>query len=520
MAVAYNGNPSLAGDPVVDDASPGRRLSTEHGHRGGLAAQVATIWPRPDLFERVGGRQGVARIIDTHYDSIETDPELFGIFRSSERLDRRRQKMFFEEWMGGEPLYSRHVSTQGTRLFHYIFPITAKAAGRWLRHFTNAMRSQGLPEAVVRETLQVLGPMARALVRPAARGLPRQLRSAGDEVAHALSVCLEEDPDLLRHHSADFERLLFGAAKKGQLETVRHLLQLGVDGNKPTWQDGVFLTPWCIARQQGHDDVADHLLRWGAVVDIYSAAFLGDAALVESLLQRHPQWLNSPDPASDHQGIPPVCYAIRGGHYGLARRLLAQGAELGPQTVHWVRSLAEGDAAAVGLAAHLIDLGSDMSTLGPGRWVLQPCLVERLRQRDVDVNRPPGAWLRYCSHQVGGKEDAALVAALLDYGADAEARLDGCSALHLAVRAGYAETVEVLLQHGCDVDAEDATGNTPLGYLIFAHRRADRPALARRLLAAGADPGRPDRQGVTPLERARRASFRGAPELVEILRGA
>ncbi len=508
MDIAYNDR------PPVDQESP-----IDHLHRGGLAASVSTIWPRPNLFQRVGGRQGVAQIIDTHYDSIETDPELFSIFRPRERLDRRRQKMFFEEWMGGEPLYSRHVSTQGTRLFHYIFPITAKAAGRWLRHFTDAMRRQGLPEAVVRETLQVLGPMARSLVRPAARGLPRQLRRAGDDLIEALNDCLEEDPDLLRNHSADFERLLFTAAKKGQLTTVRHLLQLGVDGNIPTWQDGVYLTPWCIARLHGHGEVADHLLRWGAVVDIYSAAFLGDETRVAALLQKHPEWLNGPDPASDHQMIPPVYYAMRGGHYGLARHLLERGGHLGPQAVHWVRSLAEGDPDAVAMAAHLVDLGADVSTLGPGRWVLQPALAERLRQRQVDVNQPPGAWLRYCSHQVGSGEDAALVAALLDFGADSAARLDGCSALHLAVRAGYGDTVEVLLRHGCEVDAEDATGNTPLGYLIHAHRRADRPTLARRLLAAGADPRRPDQQGVTPLGRARQASFQGAPELAEILRG-
>lgn len=490
--------------------------TVDHAHRGGLATRVRTIWPAPDLFERVGGREVVHRIIDTLYDSIEADPELFSIFRHNVGRNRRRQKMFFEQWMGGEPLYTRHVSTQGTRLFHYIFPITPRAAGRWLRHFTAAMGSQGLPPEIVRETLQVLGAMARSLVRPAERGLPKRLRDAGDGLAAVLAECLDEDPQLMQRHPADFERLLFLEAANGRLAGVRALLELGVDGNIPTWQDGVFITPWCIAKARGHGAVADHLLQCGAQVDIFSLAYLGDGAAVEAMLEAHPDWLDSPDPASDHQAVPPTFHAICGKQYGLARRLLERGARPGAQAVHWIRALVHVDE--IELAEEVLRRSSGPLPMGPGRWVLYPSLIPLLLARGADVNWPAGAWLRHCTHQVGQQEDAALVDALIDVGADLEARLDGCSALHLAVRAGYAATVDVLLRRGCEVDAEDPGGNTPLGYLVFANRRADRPSLARRLLAAGADPHHADANGQTPLDRAEKAKGRGSQELAGVLR--
>lgn len=484
----------------------------DHAHRGGLASRVKAILPPPGLFDRVGGREGVCKIIDGHYDRIEEDPELFSIFRHNVGNNRRRQKMFFEEWMGGEPLYSRHVSTQGTRLFHYIFPITPRAAARWLHHFTASMQSLGLPPAVVRETLRVLGPMARALVRSTERGLPHRLRGAGEQWATALAESLAEDPQLLHRQPADFERMLFLQASAGHLDAVRTLVELGVDCNIPTWQHGVFITPWCIATRRGHTEVAEFLLRSDARVDVFSLAYLGDEERLEEQLATHPEWLDAADPASDHQAVPPIYHAICGGQYGLVRRLLEKGAAVGPQAVHWVRSLV--DAEEIELAVEIAERSSDLSAIGPGHWVLHPQLADLLVSKGARVDQPAEAWLRYCTHRVGQPEEATLVTALIDAGADLRARLDGCSALHLAVRAGYAATVEVLLERDCEVNAEDDAGNTPLGYLVFAHRRADRPMLARKLLAAGADPLHADHQGITPLSRARSAKLRGSDELI------
>lgn len=499
-----------------DRETSDRDAARLHPHRGGLAAHLKALWPSPDLFERLGGRDAVARLIDTHYERIENDPELFHIFRDLASSNRQRQKMFFEEWMGGEPLYSRHVATHGTRLFHYIFPIRPEDASRWLGHFHDSLRSLGHANEVVMEAMRVLGPMAKALVRPAQRGLPKRLRDARGDLVEALEACLADDPELFTRHPADFERFLFQQAQRGRLDAVRYLLDLGVDVNIPTWQNGVCVTPWCIATLQGHTEVADLLVQRGAAVDVFSAAYLGDLTLLDALLAQEPRWLDAGDPASDHQDVPPIYHAIRGGQPDAARHLLRRGARVTSAGAHWVQDLVQAEQ--LDLALEIGNEADDLSALGPGPWAQYPELIVPFLKRGADVNRPAGDWLRFCAHQVGQHEQAPLVAALLRLGADLEARQDGVSALHLAVRAGYADTVRVLLEGGGDVDAEDTEGVTPLGYLVHAHRRADRPALARLLLAAGADPRHGDHTGRSPLDRARAA--KGAGSLLDVLLAA
>ena len=82
---------------------------------------------------------------------------------------------------------------------------------------------------------------------------------------------------------------------------------------------------------------------------------------------------------------------------------------------------------------------------------------------------------------------AAVVAALLEHRADAEARTSsGAAPLHFAAQSGSADTVEALLARGADPDVrEPRWGQTPL---MFA-AGAGRTAAVAPLLGWGADPG-------------------------------
>ena len=85
--------------------------------------------------------------------------------------------------------------------------------------------------------------------------------------------------------------------------------------------------------------------------------------------------------------------------------------------------------------------------------------------------------------------------AMLTLGFDPAAPgIDGGTALHAACWVGNVRMVERLLEHGgVALDARDSTHlSTPLGWTAFGsvHRRArgaDYPAVAERLVAAGAD---------------------------------
>ena len=74
----------------------------------------------------------------------------------------------------------------------------------------------------------------------------------------------------------------------------------------------------------------------------------------------------------------------------------------------------------------------------------------------------------------------------------------GETPLHLAGMQGCEAVARVLLAAGADTDATDKRGRTPLHLAAFSKREA----VARALLAAGADKHTKDRAGDTPLHLA------------------
>jgi ankyrin repeat protein len=80
----------------------------------------------------------------------------------------------------------------------------------------------------------------------------------------------------------------------------------------------------------------------------------------------------------------------------------------------------------------------------------------------------------------------------------------GWTALHFAAQACSEKVTSFLLAHGAAVDLEDAYGNTPLSTATFASRGEG--AVIRVLRAAGADPKKKNKSGVSALSLARTIS--------------
>ena len=128
---------------------------------------------QPHLFERIGGRAVVERIVDEFYDRVEADAELRAVFPADLADGRAKQAMFLEQWLGGEPLYSERYGHPRLRRRHFPFVIDERAVGLWLRHMGEAVRAAGVGAPEIAEVFVDLGPLARHMVN-ADQDVPRE----------------------------------------------------------------------------------------------------------------------------------------------------------------------------------------------------------------------------------------------------------------------------------------------------------------------------------------------------------
>ena len=112
--------------------------------------------------------------------------------------------------------------------------------------------------------------------------------------------------------------------------------------------------------------------------------------------------------------------------------------------------------------------------------------------------------------------DADAVAHLLDAGADPlwrDRHQPARGPIHIAAAKGDLAVLQVLLDHGVDVDALDGAGG---GALLWAGYKGQLAA-AQMLLDAGADPTIVDATGMNAAERAADAGY---PEVAAVIQAA
>ena len=223
------------------------------------------------------------------------------------------------------------------------------------------------------------------------------------------------------------------------------------------------------------------LLRRGARTDVFTAAFLGDLPLVQRLLSERPSLAQVPDPATDVLTITPIHHAVAGNQLPTlrtpARSHYRAGSNRSP------RPSAAAERGSREMIELLLEHGADARAVGAGRWVLDPEIAPLLANAGASAGvgiggEDSGDWVRIsCTGNQGRKDDPAYVAALLRYGARVDHRYNGATPLHYVVKAGFVQTIQVLLEHGADTDALDDRGRTPLDWLSQAAKSVDRDAV-------------------------------------------
>ncbi|MBT5874283.1 MAG: hypothetical protein HOH43_12760 [Candidatus Latescibacteria bacterium] len=498
-------------------------------HRGGLKAP---LYPRGSLFERVGGRDIVGEIIDGLYDRIETDTHLRPMFVRSLEEERKKQKAFFEEWMGGEPLYTYHYAYSGLLARHSHIHISGESANRWLSHMKASLKATLTNKDLIKEITEALRPLAQGLANePQDAGNPKHLRChrvnrwrnpkelAAKGNLQELKVMIDSDPLLLSDRRQAAE-LLQAAVRRDHREMITLLIDRGVDVNIPTGLEvDLLLTPHCLAIWKKHDQLSRYLESRGAVYDIFSASFLGDLAAVTTMCGSAPELVNASDPACDFLAITPLYHAVYGNHCSIVSYLFSSGAQVGPASTRLVRRAAENGN--VELVHILLNKGADASRVGPGSWVKNRVIADILLEHGADVNYPAGKWVWVsCTGNNSQRDNPEYLAELLKCGADTDTRLRGALPVHHVAKAGHLGSLKVLLDKGADVNAPSDSGETPLLYALKAGKRAAMNSICQILLAAGADPTVKDARGRSAQDIARSLKRTDAREIAETIAGA
>ena len=351
---------------------------------------------------------------------------------------------------------------------------------------------------------------------------------------------LDDNPAWLHTVGSHGRTMLWEAAYRGKLEMVQFLRERGADIHLPGChlsQHGIEITPYCVARHEGRDAVADYLLAHGAEVDIHSAAYLGDYDTVRAHLDRDVSLVNSGYLQSvmlpsgqphtvehrDTEWATPLCYAIIGGNAAIVELLIERGAIIERYSKDLLDYAVGEDR--VEITEMLLENGADPSKapriLDDGSEMRQLLKAHGVPSEDINAQNHMG-WPRLVYVCRGDKgEHPEDVLRLLELGADIDVRNHkGKTALHCAAKAGFLKVIHLLIEKGATIDAPDNNGETALFEAIrstIKDGEKQRAAL-EALLVEGADPNLKNRQGLTPLQVAQRMRRAGAGKIVALLR--
>ena len=357
-----------------------------------------------------------------------------------------------------------------------------------------------------------------------------------DTVRHLL----DDNPAWIHTVGSHGRTMLWEAAYRGKLEMVQFLLERGADINLPGCyhiQHRLEITPYCVARYEGRDSVADYLLQQGAIVDIHTATYLGDYDKVLSHLDNDPSLVNKGYlqavmlPAGkphtfEHRETAwatPLCYAIRGGVPAIVELLISRGATIEPYSERFLDYAVSGNR--IEITTLLLENGADPNKapriLDDGSEMSELLKSYGAPPKDINAQGDMG-WptLVYVCRGDNGEHPEEILR-LLELGADINVRNHkGKTALHCAAKAGFLGVIELLIKKGATIDAPDNNGETALFEAIRSTIKdgEKQRAAIEALLVKGADPNLKNGKGLTALQVAQRMRRADAGKIVELLR--
>ncbi|MEQ8428711.1 MAG: group II truncated hemoglobin [Gammaproteobacteria bacterium] len=108
-------------------------------------------------FERIGGDEGLKKLVQVFYDEMESLPEaktIRELHPEDTRSAREKLFMFLSGWMGGPDRYIAAFGHPRLRARHLPFPIGEKEKDQWLLCMEKALDALEIDSAFKMQLLQ------------------------------------------------------------------------------------------------------------------------------------------------------------------------------------------------------------------------------------------------------------------------------------------------------------------------------------------------------------------------------
>jgi hemoglobin len=105
-------------------------------------------------YERIGGEEGVRKLVDRFYDLMDQQQDFQGIrdlHAKNLKASREKLFMFLSGWLGGPQLYVEQYGHPRLRQRHLPFAIGESERNQWMNCMIQAMQDVGLEEGLREE---------------------------------------------------------------------------------------------------------------------------------------------------------------------------------------------------------------------------------------------------------------------------------------------------------------------------------------------------------------------------------
>lgn len=115
----------------------------------------------PSLYERLGGQEAIAKVVDVFYDRILKDDTVNGFFKNTDmEKQRRHQTLFISFALGGPNQYSgksMEKAHEGMNIQHEHFMTIVS-------HLAASLKEFGVSDEDIQTIAQKLAPMEESII--------------------------------------------------------------------------------------------------------------------------------------------------------------------------------------------------------------------------------------------------------------------------------------------------------------------------------------------------------------------